>query len=80
MSISADVDLGRLAEATEGFSGAEVVNICDEAIHYAMRESFLIEAVYTRHFEAALEKAVPQITTEMCEAYESWSVGGVKKI
>jgi len=80
MSISTDVDLGHLAEATEGFSGAEVVNICDEAIHYAMRESFLIEAVYTRHFKAALEKAVPQITSGMCEAYESWSVGGVKKI
>ncbi|CAZ83472.1 unnamed protein product [Tuber melanosporum] len=80
MSISTDVDLGHLAEATEGFSGAEVVNTCDEAIHYAMRESFFIEAVCARHFEAALERAVPQITTEMREAYESWSVGGVKKI
>jgi len=80
MSISTDVDLDHFAEATEGFSGAEVVNICDEAIHYAMRESFLIEAVYTRHFEAALDNAVPRITTEMCEAYENWFVAGVKKI
>ncbi|KAG0638431.1 P-loop containing nucleoside triphosphate hydrolase protein [Tuber brumale] len=80
MSLSTDVDLDHLAQATEGFSGAEVVNMCDEAIHYAMRESFLIEAVCARHFEAALERAVPQITTEMCAAYESWSVGGVKKI
>ncbi|PWW72494.1 AAA-domain-containing protein [Tuber magnatum] len=80
MSISTDVDLSHLAEATEGFSGAEVVSICDEAIHYAMRESFSIEVVCARHFEAALEKAVPQITAAMCEAYECWSVGGVKKI
>ncbi|CUS15734.1 unnamed protein product [Tuber aestivum] len=80
MTISTDVDLSHLAEATEGFSGAEVVNICDEAIHYAMRESFSIRAVCARHFEAALKRAVPQITTAMCKAYESWSVGGVKKI
>ncbi|RPA90686.1 AAA-domain-containing protein [Choiromyces venosus 120613-1] len=80
MSISPGVDLDHFAEATEGFSGAEVVNVCDEAIHYAMRESFSIEAVCARHFEAALEKAVPQITAEMREAYENWSVGGVKKI
>ena len=45
-----------------------------------MREDFNIAAVAERHFDLALEKAVRQITTEMKEFYESWSVGGVKKI
>lgn len=80
MSIAADVDIGKLAERTNKFSGAEIVNVCDEAIHYAMRESFEIEAVGNRHFEMALEKSVPQITDDMRFKYENWSVGGVKKI
>ncbi|KAI5782730.1 P-loop containing nucleoside triphosphate hydrolase protein [Geopyxis carbonaria] len=80
MSIASDIDIGELAERTNKFSGAEIVNVCDEAIHYAMRESFEIEAVGKRHFEMALEKAVPQITDEMRWKYENWSVGGVKKI
>jgi AAA family ATPase len=80
MSISPDVDLDILAEKTDGYSGAEIVNICDEAIHYAMRESFDIDAVGKTHFDQAMEKAVPQITRDMRMRYERWSVGGVKKI
>jgi AAA family ATPase len=80
MAISPEVDIGKLAERLDGFSGAEIVNICDEAIHCAMRESFDVEAVGKRHFELAVEKAVPQITLSMRRKYEEWSVGGVKKI
>lgn len=80
MSISPEVDLNELAQKMNGYSGAEIVNICDEAIHYAMRESFDIGAVEKRHFDQAMENAVPQITKAMRERYEGWSVGGVKKI
>ena len=80
MAVGEEVDVDELAERLEGFSGAEIVNVCDEAIHYAMRESFDVECVAQRHFEMALEKAIPQITEEMCRKYEEWSVGGVKKI
>ena len=80
MAISPDIVITNLAERLDGFSGAEIVNICDEAIHYAMRESFDIDAVGTTHFDMAVEKAVPQITQAMRRKYEQWSVGGVKKI
>jgi AAA family ATPase len=80
MAVAADVDIDLLAQHLDGFSGAEIVNICDEAIHHAMRESFEIEAVARKHFEAAVVKAVPQITVEMRRKYEQWNVGGVKKI
>jgi len=80
MSVAEDVDLDELAGKTNGFSGAEIVNICDEAIHFAMRESFQIHAVGERHFDMALAGAVPQITEEIRMRYEEWSVGGVKKI
>jgi AAA family ATPase len=80
MAVAADVDIDELARHLDGFSGAEIVNICDEAIHHAMRESFDIEAVARKHFAAAVVKAVPQITEAMRRKYEQWSVGGVKKI
>jgi AAA family ATPase len=80
MAVAADVDIDELAQHLDGFSGAEIVNICDEAIHHAMRESFEIEAVARKHFAAAVVKAVPQITAEMRRKYEQWNVGGVKKI
>ncbi|KAA8913289.1 P-loop containing nucleoside triphosphate hydrolase protein [Sphaerosporella brunnea] len=80
MSITEDVDIEEIAQHLDGYSGAEIVNICDEAIHYAMRESFDIQAVKRKHFAAAVLKSVPQITMEMRRKYEQWSVGGVKKI
>jgi len=80
MAISPDVDIVALAERLDGFSGAEIVNICDEAIHYAMRENFDIDAVGFPHFDRAVGKAVPQITQAMRWKYEQWSVSGVKKI
>jgi AAA family ATPase len=80
MAVAEDVDLDEVGERLDGFSGAEIVNICDEAIHYAMRESFDVEAVGKRHFDLALKNAVPQITPSIRRKYEKWSVGGVKKI
>lgn len=80
MKIAGDVDLEILARGTEGFSGAEVVSLCDEAGHCAMREDMGIEEVGMRHFEQARGKMVPQITQEMVEFFEEWAVSGVKKL
>ncbi|KAL5703105.1 Cell division control protein 48 E [Ranunculus cassubicifolius] len=37
--ISRDVDLNRLAEYTQGFSGADITEICQRACKYAIREN-----------------------------------------
>ena len=34
-----DVDLGRLAGRTDGFSGADLAHLCDTAVEYALEES-----------------------------------------
>ena len=78
MAIKPDVLLDQLALDTEGYSGAEIVHICNEATYYAMRESMDIEAVAWRHFQAALEAQVKQITPEMTRFYEDWSAGRQK--
>ena len=35
----ADVDLGRVAGRTEGFSGADLAHLCDTAVEYALEDS-----------------------------------------
>jgi len=80
MVVAPDVDLEQLAVDTEGYSGAELVHLCDEASHYAMRESLQIESVAWRHFVEAEKHSTRQITDEMRKFYEEWKVGGVNKL
>jgi len=70
--LAPDVDLGFLAKHTNGFSGADLTEICQRAVKFAIRES--IEKEIQREEEmaqaadegmdedAALEPAVPYIT------------------
>lgn len=55
-SVASDVDLAALARDTEGWSGAELGNVCREASMEALREDIGADAVAARHFAAALEK------------------------
>jgi len=80
MVIAPDVDLEQLALDMEGYSGAELVHLCDEASHYAMRESLQIESIAWRHFEEAKKHSTRQITDEMRKFYEEWKVGGVNRL
>ncbi|KAF8446597.1 P-loop containing nucleoside triphosphate hydrolase protein [Terfezia claveryi] len=80
MVIAPDVDLGQLAIDTEGYSGAELVHLCDEASHYAMRENLQIESVACRHFDEAKKHSTRQIADEMRKFYEDWNVGGVNRL
>lgn len=70
MSIGEDVLLDKLAERTDGFSGAETVQITQEAGFEAMTESLSTPAVCWRHFESALSKMTPRISQEMLDFYD----------
>ncbi|KAK6341613.1 AAA+-type ATPase [Orbilia brochopaga] len=80
MTLCDDVDIRVLAEKTDGYSGADLVKICDEAVLAAMREDLQIENVKWRHFEEALQGVKSVITFEMVRRYQSWTVGGVKRV
>merc|ERR1719235_1356294 len=70
--VAEDVDLGFLARSTNGYSGADLTEICQRAVKFAIRES--IEKEIQREEEMAqaadegmdedadLEPAVPEIT------------------
>ncbi|KAF9899480.1 spermatogenesis associated protein 5 [Linnemannia zychae] len=81
MACDADVDIERLAEQTEGCSGAEVVALCQEAAMKAMEESLEIEAVAGRHFDQALKGMTRRITPEMIQFYDDFRMrSGLKSV
>ena len=67
------VDLQKLAELTDGCSGAEVTLLCQEAGLAAIMENKEATTVTSKHFEHALKGISRGITPEMLEYYEMFS-------
>lgn len=80
MDFGDDVDIAKLAMLTEGYSGAELVSICEKAgqeVVEACKESGNQELkVEMRHLENAIRGVKKQITVEMVESFLRWA-GGV---
>ncbi len=70
MPLDPDVDLERLAELTEGYTGADIEAVCREAAMIALREEFKIRPVRMDHFIKALKAIPPSLTREDVERYE----------
>lgn len=72
MSVSDDIDVEEIARLTEGFSGAEVVAVCQEAATMAMEEDVLALEVRNSHFLDSVSLIVPSISKEVIEYYQSF--------
>jgi transitional endoplasmic reticulum ATPase len=70
MSLSG-VNLEDLTKRTEGYSGADIEGICREAGMIALRENIKAEKVTMEHFESALKRVKPSLSTEDITVYES---------
>jgi len=70
MPLDDTVDLRKLAEMTEGYTGADIEAVCREAAMVAARENINIDKVSMRHFEAALQKIKPSVTEVEKAEYE----------
>lgn len=68
--------LEEVAKRLEGFSGAEVVLVCQEAGIAAIMENQETDKVEKRHFEQALAGVKRGITEDMLEYYNSFKEGG----
>ncbi|KAJ9632419.1 AAA+-type ATPase [Taxawa tesnikishii (nom. ined.)] len=87
-----DVDIEALARQTEGYSGAEIVNICLEAGRVSARRHIAKlkngsakddgekPVICQQDFEDAVKRAVRRITPEMTEGYVRWRDGMNRKI
>ncbi len=72
MPLADDVDLNRIAEMTEGYSGADLEALVREAALMALREDINAKVVEMRHFEEARKKIKPSITQDMIRFYNAW--------
>ncbi len=68
--LAGDVNIDRLAELTEGYTGADIEAVVREAVMLKLREKFEPGPVEMRHFLKALEKIKPSLTKETAERYE----------
>ena len=75
MDIADDVEVEGLAAETDGYSGAELVSICQKAGYAALDEQECFGErmqVRRKHFYIGLREVPRQITREMREKYENW--------
>ena len=70
-----EVDVNELAIKTEGYSGAEMVNICETAGEAVLDEEEAMgqpREIMWHHFEYALGQVKRQITGAILHEYERW--------
>jgi transitional endoplasmic reticulum ATPase len=69
MPLAADVDLDRLAERTDRFTGADLEDLVRRAGLFALRDSMDAQEVTMAHFERALGETRASVTEEMERDY-----------
>ncbi|KAK8699693.1 hypothetical protein V6N13_115776 [Hibiscus sabdariffa] len=72
MKIGGDVDLKRIAEDTELFTGAELEGLCWEAGIVALRENISATVVSDKHFETVKKSLKPALTRDEIDSYSSF--------
>ncbi|XP_050238866.1 cell division control protein 48 homolog B-like isoform X2 [Mercurialis annua] len=72
MPLGDDVDLKRIAEDTECFTGSELKGLCDEAGLVALREDMSAIVTCNRHFRTVMELRKPALTAALIEKYSSF--------
>lgn len=77
--VAAGVDLEAVAARTEGYSGAEVAAVCNEAALAALEEDVDAEVVEERHFLAALDSVKPRISSDLFRIYERFQAANQSK-
>lgn len=78
VSLSDDVDVMALSEMTEGFTGAEIVKICEQASYMAFEEQIQSKEkrrVSQKQLSTALATVKRSVTPEMVRKYEAWGAG-----
>lgn len=72
MPIAEDVDVAKLVDLTNGYSGAEVQAICQEAAMKALEDNIDAVIVNWTHFQKALEVVQPRTNADLLKLYEDY--------
>ncbi|XP_047064063.1 cell division control protein 48 homolog B-like [Lolium rigidum] len=76
MGLGEDVDLGKIAERTELFTGADLEGLCREAGMLALREDITASSIDKAHFEAAVRSLKPSLTKAEVDEYAAAAIHG----
>ena len=68
--LARDISLEKLAEETEGYSGADIEGLCREAAMLALRENIKSSEVNKSHFERAKKNIPASITKDLINYYK----------
>ena len=75
--VAPDVDLNVIAQATDKYSGADLSEICQRAVKYAIRERIELvmqrKIVTKKHFEYAIRESRRSVSDADLLKYESFS-------
>jgi len=72
MPLADNVSLKQIAQITEGYSGADLENVCREAGMQAIRENLdNLERIEQKHFDFALSKINSTLPIEILEKYKN---------
>lgn len=72
MTIDNDVDLKKIAQETERFTGAELEGLCREAGIVALREDITATIIHNRHFQTVRSSLNPALTSQEIDSYASY--------
>lgn len=72
MPIDKNVSVDSLVEQTDGYSGAEIQAICQEAALYALEENFDAQTISIKHFEKAIQNIKPRTSPELMKLYNDY--------
>ena len=67
-----DAELEELAEALEGYTGAEIVSLCREAMYGALQEDLHTDRVGMRHLRGAMAAVRPRVSPTDVAFYQLW--------
>jgi len=73
MPLDKDVNIKRLAESTENYSGADIEALCREAAMLAIREDEKAKKVKKVHFDRAMDSVRASITPNIIKFYNKMS-------
>jgi SpoVK/Ycf46/Vps4 family AAA+-type ATPase len=76
--VAPDLDLANVARNAEGYSGADMMYLCERAKLIPFRESVernVERAVTAADFEAALQRVRPSVSPESMKRYQDWVPG-----
>ncbi len=72
MQLAGDVDLKSLAQQTNGYSGAEIIQICSAAGYNSILRTLEDDQIMMIDFQKALVEIRPRVSKELISGYESF--------